>query len=154
MPEAYDRHLGPVVFGPFAKDLADRIAGFSPRRILELAAGTGLVTQELLRTCSGAQVVATDLNPAMIGYGARQVPAATWQQADAQSLPFPDASFELIACQFGIMFFPDKPAAIAEARRVLVPGGRLVFNTWGTLDTLCRPKSHRCRSGWGSGIRL
>jgi len=79
--------------------------------------------------------VATDLNPAMVDYGARQVPAATWRQADAQALPFPDASFELIACQFGIMFLPDKPAAIAEARRALVPGGRLVFNTWGTLDT-------------------
>jgi SAM-dependent methyltransferase len=135
MPEAYDRYLGPVVFGPFARDLAQRIAGFAPSRILELAAGTGLVTRELLRSSPGAQVVATDLNPAMIEYGARQVPAATWRQADAQSLPFTDASFELIACQFGIMFFPDKPAAIAEACRALVPGGRLVFNTWGTLDT-------------------
>ncbi|HTK63414.1 MAG TPA: methyltransferase domain-containing protein [Pseudonocardia sp.] len=135
MPEAYDRHLGPVVFAPFAKDLADRIAGFSPSRVLELAAGTGLVTRELLRTCPGAQVVATDLNPAMVDYGSRQVPAATWRRADAQSLPFPDAGFDLVACQFGIMFFPDKPAAVAEARRVLVPGGRLVFNTWGTLDS-------------------
>jgi SAM-dependent methyltransferase len=135
MPDAYDRQLGPVVFGPFARDLADRIARFSPNRVLELAAGTGLVTRELLRTSPGAHIVATDLNPAMIDYGARHVPAATWRQADAQSLPFPDASFELIACQFGIMFFPDKPAAIAEARRVLVPAGRLVFNTWGTLDT-------------------
>jgi len=135
MPEAYDRCLGPVVFGPFARDLAARIAGFSPGRVLELAAGTGLVTRELLRACPGVEVVATDLNPAMVDYGARQAPAATWRQADAQALPFPDAGFDLIACQFGVMFLPDKPAAIAEARRVLLPGGRLVFNSWNTLDT-------------------
>lgn len=135
MPEAYDRHLGPVLFTPFAKDLADRLAAFSPNRVLELAAGTGLVTRELLRATPGAEVVATDLNPAMVDYGARHVPTATWRQADAQSLPFPDASFDLVVCQFGIMFFPDKPAAVAEARRVLVPGGRLMFNTWDTLRT-------------------
>jgi SAM-dependent methyltransferase len=79
--------------------------------------------------------VATDLNAAMVQYGAARVSQASWQQADAQDLPFPDDSFDLIVCQFGVMFFPDKSAAFAEARRVLRPDGRLVFNTWGPLET-------------------
>jgi ubiquinone/menaquinone biosynthesis C-methylase UbiE len=98
MREAYDRYLGPVVFAPFVTDLARRVDGFAPGRVLELAAGTGLLTQELMRTTPGAQVVATDLNRAMVNYGAGQVTAATGQQADAQSLPFPEGSFDLIAC--------------------------------------------------------
>jgi SAM-dependent methyltransferase len=135
MPETYDRVLGPAVFQPFAVDMARRVAGFRPARVLETAAGTGRVTAELVRVLPRAEIIATDLNAAMVEYGTARVPGAHWQQADAQALPFPDHSFDLITCQFGVMFLPDKPAAFAEARRVLRPGGRLVFNAWGPIDT-------------------
>ena len=134
MPEAYDRFLGPVVFRPFAEDLAARVAPLKPRRALELAAGTGQLTRELSRTLAETELIATDLNDAMVRYGADQVPAARWERADAQQLSFPDETFDLIVCQFGVMFFPDKRAAFAEARRVLAPEGRLVFNTWDSVD--------------------
>jgi SAM-dependent methyltransferase len=135
MPEIYDRALGPVVFQPFAVELAGRVAGFNPARVLELAAGTGRLTGELIRVLPHAEIVATDLNTAMVEYAARRVPGARWQQADAQSLPFPDRGFDVVICQFGVMFLPAKPAAFAEAGRMLRPGGRLVFNTWAALDT-------------------
>jgi SAM-dependent methyltransferase len=130
MPEAYDRWLGAAVFRPFAVDLAARVADHRPGLVLEVAAGTGVLTRELVAALPGAALTATDLNPAMVSLGSRQVPAARWEQADAAQLPYPDGRYDLVVSQFGVMFFPDKPAAFAEARRVLRPGGRLVFNTW------------------------
>jgi SAM-dependent methyltransferase len=135
MPEAYDRRLGPTVFQPFAADLARRVAAGQPRRVLELAAGTGILTRELLAGVQGADMTATDLNEAMVEYGRGRAPGATWRQADALALPFDDGQFDALVCQFGVMFFPDKPAAYAEARRVLEPSGSLFFNTWGAVDT-------------------
>ncbi|WP_432026009.1 class I SAM-dependent methyltransferase [Streptomyces sp. 1222.5] len=135
MPAAYDQYLVPVVFRPFAEDLAARAAALQPRRVLELAAGTGVLTSSLLVAASSAHVTATDLNEAMVAFGSVRVPDAEWQQADAQSLPFPDGSFDLVVCQFGVMFFPDRRAAFAEVRRVLAPGGRFLLNTWGPLGT-------------------
>jgi len=130
MPEAYERWLAPAVFRPFAAELAGRVAARRPGRVLELAAGTGVLTRELLTALAGGEVTATDLNPAMVEFGRRQAPAATWRQADAMNLPFDGGRFDAVTCQFGVMFFPDKPAAFAEARRVLVPDGTLVVNTW------------------------
>src|SRR5437773_11374095 len=118
MPAAYDRFLAPAVFRPFAADLARRAAAQQPRRVLEVAAGTGVLTAELLAALPDAHVTATDLNEPMVRYGAGQAPGADWQQADAQALPFDDEQFDLVACQFGVMFFPDKPGAFAEIRRV------------------------------------
>jgi SAM-dependent methyltransferase len=135
MPGVYDRLLGPTLFQPFAVDLARRAAKFQPGRVLELAAGTGRVTAELVRELPEAEVVATDLNPAMVEHGMLHVRGAHWQQADAQALPFPDRTVDLVVCQFGVMFFPDKPAAFAESRRVLRPGGRLLGNVWAPLET-------------------
>ena len=135
MPQAYDRWLAPAVFRPFAIDLARRAARFAPRRLLEIAAGTGVLTRELVAAVPAAQVTATDLNAAMVEFGSRQVPLATWRQADALRLPFDDRTFDLIACQFGVMFFPDRPAAFREMRRVLAPAGRLLFSTWGAVET-------------------
>jgi SAM-dependent methyltransferase len=132
MPAAYDRWLVPSVFRPFAIDLARRVAAHTPRHVLELAAGTGVLTRELLAVAGS--VTATDLNAAMVDLGARVVPGARWRQADAARLPFAEGEFDLVACQLGVMFFPDKPAAFAETRRVLTPGGRLVMSTWGALD--------------------
>ena len=134
MSEAYDRWMVPTVFRPFALELARRIAERHPRRVLELAAGTGVLTRELLAGSGAPEVTATDLNEAMVEFGRRNVPGATWQQADAMDLPFDAERFDAVVCQFGVMFFPDKPAAHAEARRVLEPGGSLIFATWGPID--------------------
>lgn len=133
MPEAYERWLGPTLFRPFAVDLARRVAARRPRRVLELAAGTGVLTRELLAALPGCELTATDLNPAMVEFGRRQAPAATWRQADALEIPFDAGRFDAVVCQFGVMFFPDKPAGFAEARRVLTPDGTLIVNTWAEL---------------------
>jgi SAM-dependent methyltransferase len=133
MPAAYDRWLVPTVFHPFAVDLARRAAAQPVGEALELAAGTGVLTHELVGV-AGA-VTATDLNGAMVELGARRVPAARWQRADAMRLPFDAAAFDLVACQFGVMFFPDKPVAFAEVARVLAPEGRVLMNAWAPLDT-------------------
>jgi SAM-dependent methyltransferase len=135
MPEAYGRWLGPTIFRPFAVDLARRAAAHAPRRVLELAAGTGELTHELTSALPSAEVTASDLNEAMVEFGRRQVPGAAWRRADAMDLPFGDARYDVVACQFGAMFFPDKPAAFAEVRRVLSPTGTLLLSTWGTLET-------------------
>jgi ubiquinone/menaquinone biosynthesis C-methylase UbiE len=135
MPAAYERYLTPVLFRPFAEDLAVRAGALHPRRILELAAGTGVLTSELLAAAPSAEVTATDLNEAMVAFGSARAPGAVWQQADAQRLPFPEGGFDLVVCQFGVMFFPDKVAAFTEVRRVLAPCGRFLFNTWGPLGT-------------------
>ncbi|WP_354380560.1 class I SAM-dependent methyltransferase [Streptomyces sp. PvR034] len=133
MPQAYERYLVPVLFRPFAADLAARAAALRPRRILELAAGTGVLTSDLLAAAPSAEVTATDLNEAMVGFGSSRAPGARWRQADAQRLPFPDGGFDLVVCQFGVMFFPDRVAAFTEVRRVLAPGGHFLFNTWGPI---------------------
>ncbi|MER7579612.1 class I SAM-dependent methyltransferase [Kitasatospora sp. NPDC097691] len=138
MPTAYEQYLVPVLFRPFAEDLAARAVALHPRRILELAAGTGVLTSELLAAAPSAEVTATDLNEAMVAFGADRAPGAVWRQADAQRLPFPDGAdggFDLVVCQFGVMFFPDRVAAFTEVRRVLAPGGRFLFTTWGPLGT-------------------
>lgn len=135
MPAAYERYLVPVVFRPFAEDLTARAAALRPRRVLELAAGTGVLTSKLLTmTPPPDEVTATDLNGAMVALGSARAPGAVWRQADAQRLPFPDQAFDLVVCQFGVMFFPDRVAAFGEVRRVLVPGGRFLFNTWGPIE--------------------
>ncbi|MFJ6649920.1 class I SAM-dependent methyltransferase [Streptomyces sp. NPDC091290] len=134
MPAAYEQYLVPVVFRPFAEDMAARAAALSPRRVLELASGTGALTARLLAAMPSAHVTATDLNEAMVAFGSERAPGAVWRQADAQRLPFPDGSFELVVCQFGVMFFPDRITAFSEVGRVLAPGGRFLFNTWGPLE--------------------
>jgi SAM-dependent methyltransferase len=135
MPAAYEQYLVPVVFQPFADDLSARAAELRPRRILELASGTGVLTQALLAAAPSAEVTATDLNDAMVTFGSARASGALWRQADAQRLPFQDGDFDLVVCQFGVMFFPDPVASYTEVRRVLAPGGRFLFNTWGPLGT-------------------
>lgn len=103
MPEAYDRWPAPAVFEPFAVDLAGRVAGSSPSRVLEIAAGTGVLTRRLAMAIPAAALTATDLNGAMVRFGAGRVPAASWRQADALALPFEDGHFDLVVCQFGVM---------------------------------------------------
>jgi SAM-dependent methyltransferase len=136
MPEIYDRCLGPALFAPFAERLAKIVAARAPQSVLEVAAGTGILTAELVRTLPNAQITATDLNPAMVSWAARRVSGPTWLAADAQRLEFLDASFDVVVCQFGAMFFPDKPKAFAELARVLRPGGVLLFTVWDRVDTM------------------
>jgi SAM-dependent methyltransferase len=136
VPGVYERYLVPLIFEPFARDLAARVARLSPMRVLEIAAGTGALTRELDRALpAAARLVATDLSPAMLDVAQARGTGGPvqWSQADAMALPFDDASFDTVACQFGAMFFPDRPHAYAEARRVLVPSGRLMFNVWGPV---------------------
>ena len=134
MPDAYDRLMVPATFEPFAADLARRIAAKPSRRVLEVAAGTGVVTKALVDLPGVEEVVATDLNPGMVETGRRNVPGARWDTADALALPFNSGEFDAVVCQFGVMFFPDKVAGMAEARRVLATGGTFYASTWGRLD--------------------
>ncbi|MBO4120685.1 methyltransferase domain-containing protein [Cupriavidus gilardii] len=138
IPELYERYLVPMIFQPYADDLAGRVAERRPSRVLEIAAGTGVVTRAMARVLPDeAELVVTDLNAPMLaraeatGLDGR---VAEWRQADAMQLPFDDGSFDLVVCQFGVMFFPDKPGAFAEARRVLRPGGTLLFNVWDRIE--------------------
>ena len=135
MSTAYEEYLVPAVFRPYADDLAARVARHRPQVVLELAAGTGVLTNAVMASLPEARVTATDLNVAMVDVGSVQVPAATWRQADAMELPFDDASFDLVACQFGVMFLPDRVAAYRGVARVLKPGGHFLFNCWGPLAT-------------------
>ncbi len=137
IPSLYDRYLGPLIFETYAEDLAKRLTALNAERVLETAAGTGIVTRALLRSLpAGASIVATDLNQPMLDHAAGQVPSGrvSWQKADAQALPFPDRAFDAMVCQFGVMFFPDKQQAYREARRVLKPGGHFIFNVWDGIE--------------------
>lgn len=136
VPESYDRALGPMLFEPFAIEMASRLDG--ARDILEVAAGTGRVTRQLMKVLpQDGTIVATDLNEPMIDHARTRVPAdprLTWRQADAMALPFADDTFDAAICQFGLMFVPDKLAALREFRRVLKPGGRAIVSVWGSPD--------------------
>jgi ubiquinone/menaquinone biosynthesis C-methylase UbiE len=138
VPLNYDRHLGPLLFHAYADDLAARLPVRPGLRVLEVACGTGIVTERLLRCLAGqGTLVATDLNETMMGHAkARGVagPGLTWRQADGTRLPFEDGAFDVVVCQFGLMFFPDKAAGVREARRVLAPGGTYLFNVWDRID--------------------
>jgi len=137
IPTTYDRYLGPVLFEPFAADLVGRIQPRDGLRVLELACGTGIVTRRLRAVLPlSATLVATDLNAAMLTYARAAVtdPGIAWQTADAQALPFPDAAFDVVVCQFGMMFLPDKPQGFREARRVLDAGGQLFASVWCSMD--------------------
>ncbi len=137
VPELYDLHLVPMIFEPYAQEVARRAAALSPRRVLETAAGTGAVTRELSRALpERTEIIATDLNPAMLER-AREVGTlrpVRWQQADAMQLPFEDGSFDLVVCQFGAMFFPDKVQGYREALRVLRPGGKFILAVWDRIE--------------------
>ena len=142
IPEIYDELMVPLIFTPYAIDLAvrvqDRLAGLATGSVLEVAAGTGVVTREMAdRLPSTIDITATDLNQPMLDRAATIGTSrpVRWQQADAMNLPFPDNGFDAVACQFGAMFFPDRSVAFAEFRRVLRPGGLLVFNVWDVIDT-------------------
>src|SRR5687768_542397 len=137
IPQVYDRYLVPLIFEPYAADLALRTVRRQPSRVLEIAAGTGVVTRQLSEMLPPAvSIVATDLNQTMLDEAAAVGTArpVEWRQADALHLPFPDTFFDVVVCQFGVMFFPDKARAFAEARRVLRSGGQFIFNVWDRIE--------------------
>lgn len=137
IPALYDRHLGPALFEPYARDLARRLASLGSGSVLETACGTGRVTRVLAAALPAAvAIIATDLNQPMLDFAASQPIArpVSWRQADALALPFGEGSFDAVLCQFGVMFFPEKTAGYREARRVLKPGGRFLFNVWGPIE--------------------
>jgi ubiquinone/menaquinone biosynthesis C-methylase UbiE len=136
--EFYERHLVPLIFEPYARDLGERVCAIRPRRVLEIAAGTGVVTRALAsRLPTTTTIVATDLNAPMLDHAKTRIERndrIEWKTADAQELPFEDETFDAVACQFGAMFFPDKERAFKEARRVLRPGGRYFFSVWDRIS--------------------
>ena len=136
IPSIYDRCMVPMIFAPYAQLVAERAALFQPRRILETAAGTGVVTEALHRALPDAEIVATDLNAPMLEQAAQRArsPNVRFEVADAQRLPFGDGEFDVVVCQFGVMFFPDKIAANAEAHRVLRDGGRYLLVIWDKVE--------------------
>ncbi len=133
VPKLYETHLVPLIFEPYAMDLKKRVSSRNDSRVLEIAAGTGVVTRALATALSkSVSIVATDLNQAMLDQAAAvgTARAVEWRQADAMALPFRDGEFDAVLCQFGAMFFPDKSKAFSEARRVLRAGGVFIFNVW------------------------
>jgi ubiquinone/menaquinone biosynthesis C-methylase UbiE len=138
IPKNYDRYLGPLFFHDYADDLVARLPSSPGMRVLETACGTGIVTERLWNRLRGrGSLVATDLNGPMLAHAQTRLapdPNLQWRQADATKLPFPDASFDAVVCQFGIMFFPDKAVGAREAFRVLRPGGTWPFNVWDAME--------------------
>ena len=142
-PALYDRYMGPLLFEPYAKVVAARAADLRPERILETAAGTGILTAALHAALPEAHIVATDLNPAMLEVAAQRLRTdrVSLQPCDAQDLPFAEASFDLVVSQFGVMFFPDKVRAHAEARRLLGPNRHYLFVTFDRVERNPVPKA-------------
>ncbi|MBI3847589.1 MAG: methyltransferase domain-containing protein [Planctomycetes bacterium] len=139
IPALYDRHLGPVIFAPYADDLTRRLlANWSGSRVLEMACGTGVLTRRLDALLpAAAEITATDLNEPMLEHARRATPSKRrieWARADASALPFEGRRFDSVVCQFGLMFVPDKDAAAREARRVLSPNGRFLFSVWCSIQ--------------------
>jgi len=137
IPEIYDRFLVPLIFEPYAHDLARRLACAAARDVLETAAGTGVLTRAIAAQFPDVRLVATDLNQPMLDHAAARQPGgrvACWRQADALALPFEAASFDAVVCQFGVMFFPDKMQGYKETHRMLRPGGHFFFNVWDRIS--------------------
>lgn len=138
IPDIYDEFLVPLIFEPYASDLARRVADLDPKTVLETAAGSGVVTRALAPLLSAnADYVVTDLNQPMLDRAKRQQPAdgrIRWRQADALDLPFSDESFDAVCCQFGVMFFPNRVAGYSSARRCLREGGQFIFNVWDRIE--------------------
>jgi ubiquinone/menaquinone biosynthesis C-methylase UbiE len=137
VPRIYDQYLVPLIFQPYATDIAARVEQLQPSHVLEIACGTGVVTRALGQVLSpDVQIVATDLNQTMLDYASsiEMDRPVEWRQADAMQLPFDDGTFDVVVCQFAAMFFSDKPKAFSEAWRVLQPGGNYLFNVWDRIE--------------------
>ncbi len=132
----YDEVLGPVYFEPYAIDTAGRVASLKPVTILETCCGTGRVTVNLKKKIPAARITGLDINPDMLSIAKEKLKESNIEflLGDATELPFPDNAFDCVVTQFGMMFFRDKVKGVAEAFRVLKPGGTFIFNVWGKLE--------------------
>jgi ubiquinone/menaquinone biosynthesis C-methylase UbiE len=147
IPQVYESHLVPMLFAPYAADLVDRLRRHPVSGVLEMAAGTGVVTRAMASALpDNASIVATDLNQPMLDEATRigSPRRVKWQQADAMQLPFAEATFDAVVCQFGVMFFSDRPKAYAEVRRVLKPSGIFLFNVWDRIEENDFPQLVQC----------
>jgi SAM-dependent methyltransferase len=134
---AYDALFVPSLIGAFTPIVAEAAAITSGDRVLDVACGTGVLSREVaLRAAAGGEVVGLDLNPGMLTVARERSTAIAWREGAAESLPFPDRSFDAVVSQFGLMFFQDRRAAIREMRRVLRPGGRLAIAVWDGLASM------------------
>jgi SAM-dependent methyltransferase len=138
IPDVYDEYLVPLIFEKYVQDMLRRVAAQRPKTVLETAAGSGVVTRHLSRNLPAEVTLAiTDLNQQMLDRNAKQLPSdqrVRFQQADAMNLPYDTGQFDVVCCQFGVMFFPDRIAGYREARRVLKPGGHFIFNAWDRIE--------------------
>jgi SAM-dependent methyltransferase len=129
----YEREMVPGLFGPWAADLVERVTPGAAARVLDVACGTGVVTRLLPpRVGAAGRVVGLDLNPNMLAAACTATAGSPieWLEGSAQAMPLPGGAFDLVLCQQGLQFFPDKPAAVREMHRVLTPGGRLYLAVW------------------------
>jgi SAM-dependent methyltransferase len=136
IPENYDRYLGPFLFEPYARDLAGRIEFTAGLNILELACGTGILTRHLApQLPESAELTTTDINADMLTFAQEKLaaPNILWDTVDMAAIPYADELFDLVVCQFGLMFTPDKSKTVAEIHRVLKKGGKLIFNVWANI---------------------
>lgn len=134
--ENYERYFSPMFFKVPAKDLVSRIPG-EPGAILELACGTGQVTRLLKEKFPNAKITATDINPDMISAAKKAMNGGEgieWKIMDAQEISSADNTYDVIVCQFGVMFFPDKAKSMLDAHRVLKPGGKYIFSSWDRIE--------------------
>ena len=137
IPKLYEQYLVPLIFRPYAEDLANRVASRTLSHVLEIAAGTGVVTRRLASVLpEHVSIVATDLNRQMLNMAVEVGTSrpVEWREADATQLPFEEGEFDAVVCQFGVMFFPNKSKAFSEARRVLRARGVLLFNVWDRIE--------------------
>ena len=136
VPERYERLMVPLLFRPYAEELARRARELGPRRILETAAGTGAVTRAMHAALPDAEIIASDLNQPMLEVNAQRITSdqVRFVEADAQQLPFQDKSFDLVVCQFGAMFFPERVRGHTEAGRVLDDGGHYLIAIWDSIE--------------------
>lgn len=136
IPSIYEEYLVPLIFEAYAQKMAETVMLFKPKYVLELAAGTGVATKALSNISADLSLIATDLNQDMLDQAKLKCSSenVVWQQADALDLPFADNVFDLVMCQFGVMFFPDKIKAYREVLRVLKPGGKFIFSVWDNLN--------------------
>jgi len=138
--ENYERFFVPAIGAPLAAELIE-IAGLrAGERVLDVACGTGVVTRlAAKRVGADGKVAGLDLNPGMLAVARSVTPSnmpVQWYEASAESLPLPDGSFDVVLCQLGLQFVPDKTVALEEMRRVLRPGGRVIMNVPGPVGSL------------------
>jgi SAM-dependent methyltransferase len=133
--EVYESCFVPAIFGAWAGPVSDAAGITTGKRVLDVGCGTGVLAREALRRAGRkGQVVGLDLNDGMLAVAARTEPKIEWRQGDATSLPFEDASFDVVVSQFALMYFPDRVASLGEMWRTLAPGGRLALATWAPIS--------------------